>query len=241
MLLLMASGLHNVRGSRSTVIIAATVVIITLLFLPLTVSTNTNNALLQSQTVFAQQQQEEEGGSEELQQETVFLPYIHPIHGIFMQYPVDWTASTSGLADYTDLIGFYSPLQNVSDSFPARLTISVITYSQNISLSEYTDFVWTILNQSEGVVDVTNSSSEVTLGGYPGYRVVLASQPLVQNSSLVINQMNTWTVIGNKVYTLNYEGEESTFNRHMPEVSQMLETLRLGISNITTATTGENQ
>jgi hypothetical protein len=244
----MVLGLRNVR--LSTVLTAVAVIVV--LLLPLT-NINVNNVLLQSQPAFAQVQEEGEGAvgttnatttisndTTTTTEPTAFLPYNNPIHGIFIQYPSDWTASTSGLADYTDAIAFYSPLQNVSDSFPASLTISVITYGQNISLSEYTNFIWTILNQSEGVIDVKSSSSEVTLAGHPAYRVVLASQPF-ENSTLIVNQMNTWTTIGNKVYTLNYEGEESTFNRYMPEVSQMLETLRLGISNITTATTGENQ
>jgi hypothetical protein len=205
---MVSSGPRNVRG-RSTIIVAAAV--ITLLFLPLTVNTNNNNALLQSQSVFAQQQEE-----------TVFLPYNNSVYGVSIQYPSDWTASTNELTDYTDLIAFYSPLQNLSDLFPARLKISVITYSQNISLPEYTNSVWAILNQSQQV-DVRNSS-EVTVAGNPGYRVVLADQP-VQNTTLVFYQMNTWTTIGNKVYLLTYEGEESTFNRHLPEVSQMMESL----------------
>jgi hypothetical protein len=197
----------------------------TLLLLPLTVSTN-HNALLQSQSVFAQQQEEE----------SAFLPYLNPVHDIFMQYPSDWIASTSGLTDYTDLIAFYSPLQNISDSFPARLTMSVIIYGQNVSLPEYTNLVLTTLNQSEQV-DVRNSS-EVTIAGYPGYRVVLAVQPF-QNGTSLFHQMNTWTTIGNKVYLLTYEGEESTFNQHLPEVSQMLETLRIASNNNMTTTTAE--
>lgn len=222
----MVSGLCNVR--RSTVIMAA--VVITLLFLPLTVSiNNNNNALLQPQSVFAQVQEEgavttntiETNDTTTVQQ--AFLPYDNPAYGIFMQYPSNWTASTSGLADYTDLIAFYSPLQNLSDSFPARLKISVIPYSQDVSLQEYTNLVLTTLNQSEQI-DVRNSS-EVSIAGYPGYRVVLAN-PLPQNSTFY--QMNTWTTIGNKVYLLTYEGEESTFNRHLPEVSQMLDSLSIG-------------
>jgi hypothetical protein len=229
---MVSSGHRDVRGRRSISIMAAAVV--ALLFLPLTASVNNNNnyALLQSQSVFAQQQEEEQ---------IVFLPYQNPIHGIFMQYPSNWIASTSGLQDYTNLIAFYSPLQNLSDSFPARLTISVIIYGQNVSLPEYTDSVRARLNQSEQV-DV-RSSSEVTVAGYPGYRVDLAVQPL-QNSTLIFHQMSTWTVIGNKVYLLTYEGGEPTFNQHLPEVSQMLETLRIASNNnnmTTTTTSGENQ
>jgi hypothetical protein len=44
---------------------------------------------------------------------------------------------------------------------------------------------------------------------------------------LIFNQMNTWTTIGNKVYLLSYEGEESAFNRHLPEVNQILESLSI--------------
>ena len=228
---MVSSGHRDVRGRRSIIIMAAAVVV-ALLFLPLTASVNNNNTLLQSQSVFAQQQEEEQ---------IAFLPYQNPIHGIFMQYPSNWIASTSGLQDYTNLIAFYSPLQNLSDSFPARLTISVIIYGQNVSLPEYTDSVRTRLNQSEQV-DV-RSSSEVTVAGYPGYRVDIAVQPL-QNSTLIFHQMSTWTVIGNKVYLLTYEGGEPTFNQHLPEVSQMLETLRIASNNnnmTTTTTSGENQ
>jgi uncharacterized membrane protein len=57
--LMVLSGLRNVRG-RSNIIIPAAAFIV-LLFLPLTANTdNINNALFQSQSVFAQQQDEEE-------------------------------------------------------------------------------------------------------------------------------------------------------------------------------------
>jgi hypothetical protein len=194
-----SSGLHNVRG-RSTTIIIAFAAVISLLFLPL--------------TVFAQVQQEE----------TSFLTYENPTYGIFMQYPSNWIASTSGLADHTDLIAFYSPLRNVSDLSQARLIISVIIYSQNVSLQEYTNYLSTILNQSEQV-DVT-SSSEVDIAGYLGHRVVLANQPN-QNTTLTFYQMNTWTTIGNKVYFLTYQGEERAFNQYLPEVNRMLQSLTI--------------
>jgi hypothetical protein len=234
--MVLSSGLHNVR--LSTIIIAATVS--TLLFLPLTVGTN-NNALLQSESAFAQVQ----GGAGTTNTTTTtnetttepidFLPYNITKYGIFIQYPSDWTASTSGLTDYTELIAFYSPLQNLSQPFPARLAISVVQYAQDVSLLEYTEFVLTGLNQSEQV-DV-RSSSEVSVAGYPGHRVVFANQPF-QNSTLTLYQMNTWTTIGNKVYLLTYEGEESAFNQHLPEVGQMLESLSITGNNMTTTANG---
>ena len=96
-----------------------------------------------------------------------------------------------------------------------------------------------MLNQSEQI-NVT-SSSDVTISGYPGHRVVLAVQPF-QNSTMTFHQISTWTTIGNKVYLLRYEGGELMFNQHLPEVSQMLETFNIASSNnMTTLTAGENQ
>src|SRR5215208_4937626 len=110
-----SSGLRNIRG-RSTIIIAAAAVIV-LLFLPLIASINSTNALLNSQSVFAQQP-EEEG--------IAFLSYQNPLNDIFMQYPSNWLASTSGLADYTDLVAFYSPLQNLSHTFRLLLLVQAL-------------------------------------------------------------------------------------------------------------------
>jgi hypothetical protein len=200
-----SSGLRNVRGRSTTIIIAAAAVI-TLLFLPL--------------TVFAQVQQEE----------TSFLTYENPTYGIFMQYPSNWIASTSGLRDYTELIAFYSPLQNLSQPFAARLAISAVQFVQNVSLPEYTEFVLAGLQNQTGL-EVKNSS-EITIAGYPGYRVVIAEQPF-QNSTSLIYSMNIWTTVENKVYLLIYEGEQSVFNQHLPEVSRMLESLVITSNNDT--------
>jgi hypothetical protein len=218
--MVLPSGLHNVRLRTVLTAIAVVVVLLTLS------NINVNNALLQSQSVFAQEEEE-----------TAFLPYNNTIYGIFMQYPSDWVASTSGLEDYADLIAFYSPLQNVSDLSPARLTISVIPFSQDVSLQEYTNSVLTVLNESEQV-DL-RSSSEVTVADHPGHRVVFAVTPF-ENATFTLHEMNTWTTIGNKVYILAYEGEESTFNRHLPDVSRMIESLSIS-SNDETSTTADRE
>ena len=45
-----------------------------------------------------------------------FLTYENPLVGIKMQYPSNWTVSSSALRDYSDVVAFYSPLQNLSDA-----------------------------------------------------------------------------------------------------------------------------
>src|SRR5690242_7831040 len=43
-----------------------------------------------------------------------FLTYQDPTYGIKIQYPSDWTMSKTGLRDYTNIVAFYSPLQNLT-------------------------------------------------------------------------------------------------------------------------------
>ena len=140
-----------------------------------------------------------------------------------IQYPANWTASTNGLIDYRDLVAFYSPLQNLSDPFPMTLKISAISYNQNISLQDFTNYTLEILNQSQQGFDKLNSS-EISLAGYPAYKIVFSEKPF-ENSTLKFYSMNIWTVVGNKGYLITYTGEEYGFNQSLPEFARILDTL----------------
>jgi hypothetical protein len=201
-----SSGLRNVRVSTGMIVLVAAVIIL-LIFPSNSNTNNNNDTttLLQSKSVFEQLEEQGVGailaaiqpqlsiaqtttgketttgnasttfGGNVTTEPQAFLTYENPTYGIFMQYPSNWTASTSGLTDYTDVIAFYSPPQNVSDLFPARLKISVVQYSQDISLPEYKNFTLSTLNQSRQFTLI--NSSDVTVAGYPGYRIVLTNKP----------------------------------------------------------------
>ncbi|MDQ3885381.1 MAG: hypothetical protein M3239_08055 [Thermoproteota archaeon] len=223
-------------GLTATATLVMAAAVIALLFLPLVASTTNSNTLLQFKQALAQVQEEAEQGTinnsttitndtTSTPQRRAFLPYENPAAGVFMQYPSNWTASISGLRDYTELIAFYSPLENLSQPLGTRLSVSLVKYAENVSLPEYTDFVLAGL-QNQTQVEVKNSS-DITVAGYPAHRLVLAGTTPLQNNLFTLYQMNTWITIGNKVYIVTYEGEESTFNRHLPEVTHMLESLAI--------------
>jgi hypothetical protein len=236
-----SSGLRNVRVSAGMTVLVAAVII--LLIFPSNSNTKNNNnntttTLLQSKSVFAQLEEQGVGAilaaiqpqlsiaqtttGNATTEPQAFLTYENPTWGIFMQYPSNWTASTSGLTDYTDVIAFYSPPQNVSDLFPARLKISVIQYSQDISLPDYKNLTLSILNQSRQFTLI--NSSDMTVAGYPGYRIVLTNKPF-PNDTLILHSMNIATAVGNKIYQVTYDGQELAFNKHLPEVDHMLESM----------------
>lgn len=152
------------------------------------------------------------------------LPYVNRMHGILMFIPSNWTLSTSGLPDYTQIAGFYSPLQNVSDSIPARLSISVMNYQQNVSLKDFTNLTLTSLN-STGQFKVI-SSDPITLAGRPGYQIILSTLPNLGNP-LNFGLMQSWTAVGTKIYLLSYSTESSKFATYLPTVEQMLKSLKI--------------
>ena len=150
--------------------------------------------------------------------------YRNPQHGIFMLFPSNWTFSTSGLPQYTQVAAFYAPLQNLSDLIPARFTITVMSYQQNVSLKEFTNMTLSSLNETNQV-KVLNSNP-TTLAGRPGYQVVFSTLPNM-GSPVSFKIMHSWTVINNKIYVFEYGVESSKFNTYLPTVKQILDSLKI--------------
>ena len=151
-----------------------------------------------------------------------FLTYDNPTHGIKMQYPADWTVSTNGLQSYSDIVGFFSPLQNLTDVLPAQVALSVMSYSANVSLDEYTNMTLTEIEQQGLEV---NESNDFTLAGNPGYRIIFSPPP--QTVPVSLSVMQVWTVINDKVYLLAYTAEGSEFQNNLSLVQQMLDSLQV--------------
>ena len=152
------------------------------------------------------------------------IAYRNPQYGIFMLFPSNWTFSTSGLPQYTQVAAIYAPLQNLSDPIPARFTVSVMSYEQDASLKEFTNNTLSSLNQTNQVKIL--SSGPTTIAGHPGYQVVFSTLPNIGNP-VSLEIMHSWTAIGNKVYVFEYGVDSSKFNTYLPTVKQILESLKI--------------
>ena len=152
------------------------------------------------------------------------IVYKNPQHGISMLFPSNWTFSTSGLPQYTQVAAFYAPLQNLSDLIPARFTITVMSYQQNVSLKEFTNMTLSSLNETNQVKIL--NSNPTTLAGRPGYQVVFSTLPNM-GSPVSFKIMHSWTAINNKIYVFEYGVESSKFNTYLPTVKQMLDSLKI--------------
>jgi len=152
------------------------------------------------------------------------IAYKNPQHGISILFPSSWTFSTSGLPEYNQIAAFYAPLQNLSDPIPARLTIAVMSYEQNISLKDFTNMTTTSINQT-GQVRIS-SSDPTTLAGHPGHQLIFSTLPNIGNP-ISFEILHSWIVIDNKIYVFQYSAESTKFNTYLPTVKHILETLTI--------------
>lgn len=152
------------------------------------------------------------------------IAYENPQHGIIMLFPSNWTFSTSGLPEYNQIAAFYAPLQNLSDPIPARFTIAVMSYEQNISLKEFTNMTISSLNQTGQIM--ISSSDPITLAGRPGHQLVFSTLPNMGNP-ISFEILHSWTVIDNKIYVFQYSVESAKFDTYLPTVKHILESLRI--------------
>lgn len=151
-----------------------------------------------------------------------FLTYQDPTYGIKIQYPSDWTMSKTGLRDYTNIVAFYSPLQNLT-AVPSQFLLSRTHYSQNITLNDYGKLVNATLQQP-GVKIV--ESKPFTLGdGTPAHSIVFI--PPSGNVPFKPEIMLVWTVKGSNVYTLLFNGDAAKYSFYLPTIQKMINSFEI--------------
>jgi hypothetical protein len=152
-----------------------------------------------------------------------FTTYENPTYGINMLYPSDWTQSVNPLQSYTDVVAFYSPFQNFTDNLPSEVTLSVRTYSGNVSLNDYTEFALASLEQQSVRFNEYNVSQ---LAGNTAYSI-LFSPPVSVNVPISSSGMMVWTALDNKIYQIIFNAEKSKFDDQLPLVRQMIDSLQI--------------
>lgn len=153
-----------------------------------------------------------------------FLTYQNPTYGIKIQYPPDWTESQTGLRAYTNIVAFYSPLENLSDMFPQQLLLSRTHYSKNITLNDYSNLVNATLKQPG--VQIVESKPITLTGGNPAHRVVFIP-PSGNNTPFKPEIMLVWTARGNNVYTISYNADAAKYSLSLPTIQKMINSFEI--------------
>lgn len=156
-----------------------------------------------------------------------FLTYGNPESGFKIQYPSDWRDSQTGLKDNTNIVAFYSPLENLSDAFSEHVIVSLTEYSQNLTLSDYNNLVNSVISPPS--VTVVESKPVTLTDGHPAQTIVFIPPPSgsTTNTLLKPEVMLIWTVKGNKVYTISYNADSANYSKYLPIVQKMVESFKI--------------
>ena len=149
---------------------------------------------------------------------STFNLYENTTYGIQIQHPSDWEIDEGDVEpddDVTDIVSFFAPIGNDSETDGPSLYISIDNQSTNLNenLNEYLTTTINDYNASEDF-EVVESNTNSTLAGYPAYKLVFTDV----DDDINYESMEFGTIIGDKVYFATYEAEEEQYSDYLPTV-----------------------
>ena len=146
---------------------------------------------------------------------TNFLKYESSIYGIRMQYPSGWR-----VYEYdAPVIAMFFPQGNNASN--AIITISIINLNKSLTPDQYLNNLMQGLANQTYIKFTTHTTSNVVLAGHPGFLLV-GTFKRNPTSGALEEFSNIGTIIGNKVYSLQYYSPEQTYPVYGTTYSQMI-------------------
>jgi S1-C subfamily serine protease len=159
------------------------------------------------------------------------LTYQNSAYGIRIQYPANWTKDEQDFDPndgVTDIVVFSSPLENRLDRYSENLGISMERLSnQDMTLEEYVTSLITDYNETLTDFNLIESNTSTTLGGgdnnRPAYRLLYTDKEDDAN----YKTMEIGTIIGDRVYFINYVAEQEKYSNYLPNIQMMINSLQI--------------
>jgi hypothetical protein len=151
------------------------------------------------------------------------LTYQNSSYGIRIQYPANWTKDEGDFDPYDDIIDiveFSSPFISMSDSEPETLGISIEQFTyENMNLDEYANSLITYYKETlTGFNLVEYDTNTSILARKPAYKLVYRDVEDDTN----YKTMEIGTIIGDKVYYIEYIAEAEKYSGYLPTIQMMI-------------------
>ena len=156
------------------------------------------------------------------------LTYQNSSYGIRIQYPANWTKDQGGFDpndDITDIVEFSSPFVSTSDSEPETLGISIEQFTdENMNLDEYANSLITYYKETLTGFNLIESDTNTSiLAGKPAYKLVYTDVEDDTN----YKTMEIGTIIGDKVYYIEYIAEAEKYSGYIPTIQMMINSFEI--------------
>jgi hypothetical protein len=145
------------------------------------------------------------------------LVYESPVYGIRTQYPGGWEIIIQNTSNSLLSLRFNSPPENDTDIFRENVRLVINTVSNNTALSNFTGAALaSYLELYSDLELIELSSTNLTNKAIPAYKLV-ASLP--QEG---LDFMQIFAIKENKVYTILYSSEKTTYSTYLPIIEKMI-------------------
>ena len=159
------------------------------------------------------------------------MTYQNSSYGVRIQYPANWTIDEQDVDPndtITDIVTFSSPLTSRFDIYSENLDIGLERLAdQNMTLEEYAASLITDYNETLTDFNPIESNTNITLGGgnntHPAYRLIYTDR----EDNINYKTMEIGTIIGDKVYYIQYIAEEKKYSNYLPTVQMMINSLQI--------------
>ena len=163
-----------------------------------------------------------------------FLTYENPIYGISIEYPSAWTyqepeeesSANTTIFSIVDISPPISEDPNVATNFQ----MGIENLQSPISLDQYAR---TVINSYRGNLNFSLISVDLnsTLSGRPAYQIIFTdvTEDGIERKSI---ERGTVDEVNNRVYYVAFNTETSMYEKFLPIVRTMMNSLKLDTSNM---------
>ena len=169
--------------------------------------------------------------------------FVNETWGFEIQYPTDWEVDTKNYAEgnnrYTNLVTFYSPLENDEDRWRDYVLIGYDKIPYEADIDGYLNEAIELYKASENFY-LVSSSTDAALSGLPAYTVTYTDREGDPPINVKITERAT--IIDGNAFHIRYTAEENSYSDYFPIFSEMAESFKITeTAAITEEDTGESE
>lgn len=178
-------------------------------------------------------------------QPAIYNHYVNSTWGFELEYPIDWEVDTKDGAEgsdrYTQLVTFYSPLENDDDVWRDYILIAHDKIPSQTDLNSYLNEAVDLYGSGEGF-QLISSSMDGTLSGLPAYELTFTERASEPAPPVDLKTIETAAIVGGEAYYIRYTAETNSYSDYLPVFNEVISSFKLtgaGVGN-TEETTTEN-
>ena len=167
--------------------------------------------------------------SADAQVDETFKTYKNPKFGLVLSYPPTWSVDElrkdpAAPANNSIVAVFKSPSQGQNDKYLENVIVNIQgPRSDIVSLEHYTQNSLKAFNNLSNIKIL--NSSKGTLAGLPAHQLIYTSSAF---PGLDLKKMQVFTVVNNNTaYVVTFSGEESQYDKSLPEIEKMINSLKI--------------